>query len=280
MNDTVESPNRSGTCQTCGSNIDGKFCSACGEKNFDPRRDLSVIKFIEHGIDIFIHFDGKFFKTFMKLFFSPGELSSNYVSGKRVQYMKPFQLFFFAGVLFYFLLPSVNAYYLTADQFDGVFGAENLTHYNSADKIIEKTTKYGVSKERVIEAATRETIHSSKIFLFTIVPVWAVVLFILFHTSNGFYVSHLVFSLHCFTFFIITHMLYLYTLTWFMNSEPLLYFVPLFLIFAVYIFIAIRNFYHTGIIATFIKSLITCMSFLILLELYRENIAILNLFLL
>ena len=137
--------------------------------------------------------------------------------------------------------------------------------------------KYNVSKEQLVSVINERVIPSSKLFLFTIFPLWAFILFVLFYRSNPFFVSHLVFSLHCFTFFIFIHMLYLYILSKFMTGVPLSYFIPLFIIFTFYLFIAIHKVYRSGIFVSIIKGIVACLSFLILLELYRECITIMTL---
>jgi hypothetical protein len=280
MKENNEVSDNSTICQSCGSKLKGKYCSSCGEKRFNPQQDLKIITFIEHSIDIFIHFDSKFFKTFKKLFFNPGRLTNDFNTGRRVLNMKPMQLFVFSSVIFYFLLPHTNAYYHTTYELDGKFGIENLIQYNANHKVYEKSIQYNVSQEQFANAINEKTIHSSKLFLFAIFPIWAFILFALFYKSNSFYVTHLVFSLHCFTFFILVHLIYLYILSKFYDAIPLPYIVPLFIIFAFYLFIAIRKVYHPGIFVSIIKCFIACFSFLLLLELYREYVTVINLALL
>jgi hypothetical protein len=59
MTDDIEISNSPDTCQTCGSELNGNFCSCCGEKKFNPERDLSIVKFLEHSVDMYFHFDAK-----------------------------------------------------------------------------------------------------------------------------------------------------------------------------------------------------------------------------
>ena len=53
--------------------------------------------------------------------------------------------------------------------------------------------------------------------------------------------------------------------------------IPLFTLFAIYLFIAISKFYQSGKMVSLFKGSVAYLSFLILLELYRESITILNL---
>ena len=191
--------------------------------------------------------------------------------------MKPFQLFIFAGFIFYFLLPGADSYHSSVWDFNGKFSLQSFIPYNGYNEIVEKSIKYHTTTERVANAVTERTMHSSKLFLFVIIPFWAFILYALFYRSNSFYIPHLVFSVHCYSFFIFVHALYLYVLSKFMNSEPLSYFIPLFGIFAIYLFFAVRKVYQTGIAVSIIKGLTICLSFLILLELYRESITLFTL---
>lgn len=277
MNDHNQIGDTSNICKSCGAELNNKFCSYCGEKKFDPHHDLSLIKLAGNIIGILFNFDNKFLKTLKKLFVSPGSLKEDYIKGRWVLYMNPFELFFFASVIFYFLLPSTNAYYSEVAELNGKLKFENVMRYNTENKLIEKTVKYNATKEQVVNAVIRQAISSSKVFLFTILPVWALFLFALFHKSNPFYISHLIFSVHCFTFFMIAHMIYLYILSWFLHSIPIVYLMPLFLSFVIYLFFAIRKFYQVKIIASAAYCFIVCLSFLVLLEIYRESVTMMTL---
>ena len=275
MNNNIEISNSSETCQTCGSELNGNFCSSCGEKKFNPKHDLSIIKFIEHSVDMYIHFDTKFFRTFKNLFFYPGQLTKDFISGRRVLFMKPMQLFVLASVIFYFLLPDTSAYYSRVNELSD---PGTLMRYNTKNKIFEKTIKYHATENQIVATVNKNVIHSSKLFLFLIFPLWALIMFALFYKSNKNFVAHLVFSLHCFTFFIFLHMFYDYALSRFMNFFPLAYLLPLFLIFAFYMFVAIKKFYLSRITVSIIKSVVVCIVLIFLIEIYRESITMISLY--
>ncbi|RYG38974.1 MAG: DUF3667 domain-containing protein, partial [Chitinophagaceae bacterium] len=89
------------TCQSCGALFQGKYCSICGEKKLE-KSDFSMEKFLSQTVDVFTHFDGKFFRTIKLLLFFPGKLTTEALAGRRVKYMKPVQLFFVICVASFF----------------------------------------------------------------------------------------------------------------------------------------------------------------------------------
>src|ERR1051326_7722 len=91
-------------CPTCGAIAESRFCGACGEKESD-RHDLSLAHFFSHALGEFFHFDSRIFRSFRLLFTRPGFLAAEYVRGCRKPYLHPFQLFFLANLLYFFLQP-------------------------------------------------------------------------------------------------------------------------------------------------------------------------------
>src|SRR5471030_1054756 len=98
------------TCTNCGHTLQENFCTACGEKKFDPKQ-LSIKHFIEETFEGLVHFDNKFFRTVKLLFSKPGQLSLDYVEGRRAKNMKPVQFFVILNLLF-FVFMAYNPYSL------------------------------------------------------------------------------------------------------------------------------------------------------------------------
>jgi hypothetical protein len=94
-------------CKNCQEELTGneKFCSNCGQKNID-QLDLRYIlsQFVE---DIF-NVDSKVFKTLKCLTFSPGQLTTDYMSGKRATYVPPVRLYIVMSVIFFFFISLVD----------------------------------------------------------------------------------------------------------------------------------------------------------------------------
>jgi Protein of unknown function (DUF3667) len=93
------------TCLNCGSEITGRYCSACGQENIEPKQ--TVWHLFQHFFSDITHFDGKFFVTVKDLFAKPGFLSREYMLGRRVSYLDPVRMYIFTSAFFFLIYLSV-----------------------------------------------------------------------------------------------------------------------------------------------------------------------------
>jgi len=161
--------------------------------------------------------------------FKPGMLSEAYLSGKRKQYVSPFKFYFFISVLFFF----VNSVYVSESK-------SNLrNNFSLRDSV--KTIMKGDSSNNSIRSSNSEvsftiadTAKMQKLFgkkfiegftsgqnnpqmffekikehlpkiIFLLLPVFALLLKLVYLRSNILYIKHLIFSFyfHSFVFFIL-----------------------------------------------------------------------------
>lgn len=95
---TDEPPARSPKrCLNCGSELSGEYCSACGQRDLPSRRALGAIlrEFLSETFEL----DGRVVRTVVPFFFRPGQLTREYLAGRRVSYTSPFRLFLAATLL-------------------------------------------------------------------------------------------------------------------------------------------------------------------------------------
>lgn len=78
------------TCLNCGAVFTGKYCPECGQKAETGR--ISVKKSVRSLLAVITSLDGKFFRTMGNLFWRPGHLVRDYITGKRVRYVHPVSL--------------------------------------------------------------------------------------------------------------------------------------------------------------------------------------------
>jgi len=93
------------TCLNCGAEITGRYCSACGQENIEPKQ--TVWHLIHHFFSDVTHFDGKFFITVKDLFAKPGFLSKEYMIGRRVSYLDPIRMYIFTSAIFFLIFFSL-----------------------------------------------------------------------------------------------------------------------------------------------------------------------------
>jgi len=92
-------------CLNCGSEVTGRYCSACGQENIEPKQ--TVWHLIQHFFSDITHFDGKFFETVKDLFAKPGFLSREYMIGRRVRYLDPIRMYIFTSAIFFLIFFSL-----------------------------------------------------------------------------------------------------------------------------------------------------------------------------
>src|SRR5881227_1202733 len=87
-------------CENCGAELQGHWCSQCGQPAIDYRRSFRHV--IADLLDEFLNWDSKFFATIALLIFKPWRLTNEFLAGKRVRYANPLRLYLLASILFFF----------------------------------------------------------------------------------------------------------------------------------------------------------------------------------
>ncbi|MGE5625363.1 MAG: DUF4286 family protein [Bacillota bacterium] len=88
-------------CRNCGTPLLSKFCMECGQKNHTYVAPLWNV--LHDFAGTHFGFDTKFFHSIFPLLFRPGYLTREYCLGHEERYIKPFRLYLFSSILFFFL---------------------------------------------------------------------------------------------------------------------------------------------------------------------------------
>jgi len=89
-------------CENCGAKLDGPWCHACGQHDFEFHRSFRHVAM--EALESFFHFDGTFFRTTRTLLFQPGRLTALFNGGKRASQMPPFRLYVFVAFVFFLVM--------------------------------------------------------------------------------------------------------------------------------------------------------------------------------
>ncbi|MGB5929251.1 MAG: DUF3667 domain-containing protein, partial [Cyclobacteriaceae bacterium] len=76
-------------CLNCGLDLDqnANFCQRCGQENTDNNVSFSTLA--RDFISNYFSLDGRFGRSIMPFLFSPGKLTTEFISGRRKTYMHP-----------------------------------------------------------------------------------------------------------------------------------------------------------------------------------------------
>ena len=92
-------------CLNCGAALAGDFCNACGQSG--QTRIPTVPGLLGEFIDGFFSFDSRTWRTLIRLVTRPGQLTVDYLSGRRASYVAPFKLYLSISLTF-FILQSLD----------------------------------------------------------------------------------------------------------------------------------------------------------------------------
>lgn len=149
------------TCKSCSNEFSGSYCNLCGEKVV-IEEDRKIKNFIGEFINALTFVDGKFWNTIKRLTLSPGTFSNDYTQGKRVNYMKPISVFFFANLLYFFFpwFATFNTSLQTQ------INSHTFFHRAIAERMVEaEVASYSISFEEYERAYNQKTTELSKLLL-------------------------------------------------------------------------------------------------------------------
>lgn len=262
LNNHSEAVNPS--CLNCGEYIDSPFCPYCGQKNKDYR--LSFKELFSDFLEEFFDLDSRAIKSLRLLFTKPGELTREYMQGRRIGYLSPVRLYLVASVLFFLLLSLKAA--LPGMRYNELMDKLNNPENTGStpEKVLEEkltpvpqdTLEPRESRLTLARSDTSGTNVSIKLgtnnynldqsdfladfmdnfakVMFLLLPVAAFQLKILYFRRKKLYLEHLIFSLHVHAFiFSLLIVSVILDYTWVMRG--------IIIISLIYLYLAMKRFY-------------------------------------
>ena len=86
-------------CLNCGAPLQGQYCGICGQRA--RNRLISLWELISDAFGDLLEIDSRLWRTLIPLFLRPGQLTRDYLEGRRARYMPPFRTYLVLSVIFF-----------------------------------------------------------------------------------------------------------------------------------------------------------------------------------
>ena len=187
-------------CPTCSQPAPDKFCSACGEQIL-IRSDYSLRGFFFETLNVFTNLESNIFRSFSLLLKKPGLLTVEYFRGRRKRYLKPLQLFIFCNVIF-FLVQAFTGYNSLRTPLRVHLNL--LLHSPLARRMVNGLLANTGMAYAQYEARFNAAIETqAKTLVFLMIPLFALGLRLIYLRNKEYFVKHLVFSTHFYSFYLL-----------------------------------------------------------------------------
>ncbi|CAH0239115.1 hypothetical protein SRABI118_02668 [Massilia sp. Bi118] len=99
MNSQVDLHHTASDCPNCGAHVSGNFCHECGQETV--LHPPSTREFLHEFVGHYVALEGKLLQTMKLLLLKPGQLSLEYMQGRRVRYIEPLRVYLTFSLIFF-----------------------------------------------------------------------------------------------------------------------------------------------------------------------------------
>ena len=92
---SADNPN----CLNCGARLRGQYCGNCGQRS--RNRLISIWQLLREAFGDLLELDSRLWRTLLPLLVRPGQLTKDYLEGRRARYMPPFRTYLVLSVIFF-----------------------------------------------------------------------------------------------------------------------------------------------------------------------------------
>ena len=93
------SPEESPVCLNCHARLRGQYCGHCGQRS--RNRLISIWQLLQEAFGDLLELDSRLWRTLVPLLTRPGQLTRDYLEGRRARYMPPFRTYLVLSVIFF-----------------------------------------------------------------------------------------------------------------------------------------------------------------------------------
>ncbi len=89
------------SCLNCGTTLGGQYCRKCGQRAHS--RLISIWELIRDAFGDLFELDSRLWQTLLPLVIRPGQLTHDYLLGRRARFMPPFRTYLVLSVVFFLI---------------------------------------------------------------------------------------------------------------------------------------------------------------------------------
>jgi len=86
-------------CLNCGTALSGQYCGNCGQRA--TSRLISVWELLRDAFGDLLELDSRLWRTLVPLAVRPGQLTLDYLEGRRARFMPPFRMYLVLSIVFF-----------------------------------------------------------------------------------------------------------------------------------------------------------------------------------
>src|ERR1051325_10982684 len=162
-------------CANCGAPLNGRFCQTCGQKAASP--NVSLHDVYHEAFHEFAHVDGKIVQTLRLLLTKPGQLTREFLEGRRQRYVSPLRLYLTCSLIFWALAavaPKADRPVFTVT--GGIEGEEHMDP-ERVQRLHEEATVRG----------NEALVHNLPKVMFVLMPVFGLLTWVFYRKAQPFY---------------------------------------------------------------------------------------------
>jgi hypothetical protein len=177
-------------CLNCDVELQGKYCHACGQKATGA--DLTLHDFTHEATHEFLHLDGKIWQTVKLLIAKPGELTREFLAGRRARYISPVRVYLTFSILFFTL-----AAILPRTMDDAVVISKTNGSGLQGDSDLERRLQSGLARtENNPEILGKAVLENLPKVMFVLMPIFGLLTWMFYRRQQRFYIAHLYYAIH------------------------------------------------------------------------------------
>ncbi len=217
--------------------------------------------------------DSRAFRTARRLLFRPGELTADYLAGRRASQVPPLQTYALAAALLFLagtVHPIVRFHAPSFQFYAGLAGGIGWTNRLSAAEIA-RLSQRGLSPELFGERFVNGATSQLSSLLILSVPLFALGVWLLHPRMKRAFTHHLMFALHWSAFFfVLTAVLQLLPPRISQDSLPLN--LTVLLVETTYLVVALRRVYGSGRLSSVARGALLMIAYQVILMVWLEQV--------